>query len=147
MDISGNIKRLRKKQKLTQVQLANLLNVVPTTISAWESGRNKPLMDKVTIMAEIFGVSSSEIVGDTFTEDNINVVFQQLDDLRKKKVVNYAKKQLNDQKAAVSFKPKDEIDTLAAHAKDPDKVYTPDEIDDIKAYLDSLAEEYDKKHK
>ncbi|MFR3685731.1 MAG: helix-turn-helix domain-containing protein [Enterococcus sp.] len=147
MDISGNIKRLRKEKNMTQVQLAELLDVVPTTISAWESGRNKPLMDKVTIMADIFGVSTSEIVGDTFTEDNINVVFQQLDETRKNKVVNYAKKQLKEQKALIPFRPKDEIDTLAAHSKDPKKVYTPEEIDDIKAYLDKLSEEYDKKHK
>lgn len=146
MDISANIKKYRKQNGLTQVQLAKLLDVVPTTISAWESGRNKPLMDKVTIMSSIFGVSTSDIVGDTFTDDNINHVFHQLDDLRKQKVIKFAKNQLQEQNKAELFDQKKEIDTLAAHSTNPDKEYSPEEIDGIKAYLDEISDEYDRKH-
>ena len=63
MNLSQNIKRLRKSHGYTQKDLASILKVKPTSISAWESGRNKPLMDKITIMSTLFGVSTSELVG------------------------------------------------------------------------------------
>lgn len=42
MNIANNIKKLRKSHGYTQKDLANILQVKPTAISAWESGRNKP---------------------------------------------------------------------------------------------------------
>lgn len=71
MNISENIKHYRKLNKMTQTDLANKLGVGLTSVSAWETGRTKPLMDKVTIMANLFGVTTSDIVGDTFEKHNI----------------------------------------------------------------------------
>lgn len=59
MHIGEKIKRLRKSKKLTQEELAKILNVKPTAVSAWELGRNKPLMDKLDMMAHYFGVPIS----------------------------------------------------------------------------------------
>ncbi|MED1419056.1 XRE family transcriptional regulator [Bacillus smithii] len=59
MHIGNIIKRLRKEHNLTQEDLAKILNVRPTAVSAWESGRNKPLIDKVNMMAQYFGVPTS----------------------------------------------------------------------------------------
>lgn len=75
MDIATNIKNYRKQRKLTQKELANYLQVAPTTISAWELGRNKPLMDKVTMMADLFGVTTSDIVGDTFVLESDPITY------------------------------------------------------------------------
>ncbi|EGP4927262.1 helix-turn-helix transcriptional regulator [Enterococcus faecium] len=102
MNIADNIKKLRKSHGYTQKDLANILQVKPTAISAWESGRNKPLMDKVTIMATLFGVSTSDIVGDTFNKNNsilslINEVSSQLTPPRQQKVYDFAKHELEEQ--------------------------------------------------
>lgn len=59
MHIGQKIKQLRKAHKLTQEDLAKILDVKPTAVSAWELGRNKPLMDKLDMMAHFFGVPIS----------------------------------------------------------------------------------------
>ena len=59
MHIGQKIKQLRKAHKLTQEELAKILDVKPTAVSAWELGRNKPLMDKLDMMAHYFGVPIS----------------------------------------------------------------------------------------
>lgn len=84
---------------MTQTDLANKLGVGLTSVSAWETGRTKPLMDKVTIMANLFGVTTSDIVGDTFEKQNvygisdldqqINKEIQELDDADKTKILNF----------------------------------------------------------
>lgn len=61
--IGENIKKLRKANKYTQKDLATLLGVKPTTVASWEQGRNKPLMDKVTKLSTLFGVSPTELIG------------------------------------------------------------------------------------
>lgn len=150
MDISQNIKRLRKANGMTQNELAKYLKVVPTTISAWELGRNKPLMDKVTLMADLFGVSTSDIVGDTFEKDDITTVYQQLNDDRKNRVLDFARYQLNEQnKKVVSLHENEEnqIHTLAAHSENPHRKYSKEDIDAIESYLDELDAKFDKKNK
>ncbi|BDC76548.1 helix-turn-helix domain-containing protein [Enterococcus faecalis] len=109
MNIADNIKKLRKSHGYTQKDLANILQVKPTAISAWESGRNKPLMDKVTIMATLFGVSTSDIVGDTFNKNDsilslINETSSQLSPPRKQKVYDFAESQLKEQKQEIKQK-------------------------------------------
>jgi len=59
LHIGQKIKQLRKAHKLTQEELAKILDVKPTAVSAWELGRNKPLMDKLDMMAHYFGVPIS----------------------------------------------------------------------------------------
>lgn len=114
MNISQNIKKLRKSHGYTQNDLASILNVRPTSISAWESGRNKPLMDKITLMATLFNVSTSDIVGDTFTKNNIIEIYNKLSKPNQKKVLSVAEDLLNNQqnnnRNVIKF-PKDD-DTL-----------------------------------
>lgn len=56
LSVGLKIKQLRKQHGMTQEDLAKKLNVAPTAVSAWERNANKPLMDKITYMAEIFNV-------------------------------------------------------------------------------------------
>ena len=63
MSVAENIKNLRKERGYTQKDLASILGVAPTTVSAWESGRAKPLMDKVTLIADTFNVPLSKVAG------------------------------------------------------------------------------------
>lgn len=146
MDISDNIKKLRKSHGYTQRQLAEILKVKPTAISAWESGRNKPLMDKVTVMATLFKVSTSDIVGDTFKSDELLKTYKQLDADRQERVINYARLQLDQQRQPSNVK---ELypDTLAAHADDIDHEYTPEELKHNIDFLDEQIDKYNRKHK
>lgn len=64
MDLANNIRYYRKLNKLTQADLANKLDVAPTAISAWEVGRNKPLMDKIEQMSTLFNIKKSDLLGD-----------------------------------------------------------------------------------
>lgn len=56
MTVGEKIKALRKQNKLTQEELAKKLGVAPTAVSAWERNANKPLMDKIMVMADMFDV-------------------------------------------------------------------------------------------
>ncbi|HEL2349003.1 TPA: helix-turn-helix domain-containing protein [Streptococcus suis] len=81
MDILAyNIKEYRKSKKLTQKDLAVLLDVAPTAISAWEVGRNKPLMDKIEQMAQIFNIKKSELLGETTPTTAPNSLIEQISD-------------------------------------------------------------------
>lgn len=98
--LGENIKFYRKKNNLTQKDLANLLEIAPTAISAWEVGRNKPLMDNIEQMASIFNVKKSELLGDTFSElsqSEILTIYNQLNDERKEISLNFVKDQLKQQ--------------------------------------------------
>lgn len=64
-NIADNIKKYRKLNKMTQQQLGDLLGVHFTTVSSWEKGHNKPLMDKASKMAQIWGIKVSDIIGDS----------------------------------------------------------------------------------
>lgn len=56
MDVGDKIKYLRKKHHMTQSDLAKQLNVAPTSVSAWEGNKNRPMMDKLSMIASIFDV-------------------------------------------------------------------------------------------
>lgn len=64
MGLSENIKKYRKLNKMTQTDLAKKLKVGTSTVSSWELGSNKPLMDNVTKMANLWGVRLSDIIGE-----------------------------------------------------------------------------------
>lgn len=74
MELKYLLKELRKDKKLTQSDLAKILGVVPTTVSAWERGANKPTMDKVAMMSDIFRVPVSDFFSSEFDEDRVRKI-------------------------------------------------------------------------
>lgn len=56
MSVGDKIKKLRKQHGMTQAELAKRLGVAPTAVSAWEGNYNRPLMDKITVLAKMFEV-------------------------------------------------------------------------------------------
>ncbi|MDT2392751.1 helix-turn-helix transcriptional regulator [Enterococcus avium] len=153
--LAKNLRYLRTKNNMEQIELAHKLGrKSSSSVSEWEKGKYTPKIGVLNDIAEIFGVSIYDLVN----TDLANVSnspssilldsFNKLDENRQKKVINFTKKQLTEQETVIRFQPnKEEIDTLAAHSKNPNKEYTPEEIDGIKAYLDELSEEYDRKHR
>ena len=56
------IAELRKKQGLTQQQLADKLNLSNKTISKWESGSGSPDISNLPVLAEALGISVDELL-------------------------------------------------------------------------------------
>lgn len=63
--LNDNIKTLRKKMGLTQVELAERLNVSQSTITSWENGTRRPDLDFLPVLAQIFGISVDDLLGTT----------------------------------------------------------------------------------
>ncbi|KHD44661.1 XRE family transcriptional regulator [Streptococcus hongkongensis] len=68
--LAEKIKFFRKKWHLTQKELAHLLDIAPTAVSAWEVGRNKPLIDHIEQMADIFQIKKAQLLGDDSLTSN-----------------------------------------------------------------------------
>ncbi|MCM3280787.1 XRE family transcriptional regulator [Exiguobacterium sp. MER 193] len=64
MTIGDKIRSLRKSQKMSQGDLAKKLDVGTTAVSAWENNKNRPLIDKIILLAEIFNVPVSYFIPD-----------------------------------------------------------------------------------
>ncbi|HEM4278075.1 helix-turn-helix transcriptional regulator [Streptococcus suis] len=116
--LAENIKRYRKQAGFTQKELASKLGIAPTAVSAWELGRNKPLMDNVEQMSVIFDVKKSELLGEDlialYTNPKVEVIpstlqkittaSSQLEHKRQLTVLEVATEQLEEQKAVENSK-------------------------------------------
>ena len=67
------LKELRERYKLSQAELAKKLNLSPSTIGMWESGRNKPEFDTIIKLSKIFNVSVNYLMGINDEPGVINV--------------------------------------------------------------------------
>ncbi|HFI0237799.1 TPA: S24 family peptidase [Streptococcus suis] len=108
--LAENIKLYRKRARLTQKELASKLGVAPTAVSAWELGRNKPLMDNIESMALLFDIKKSVLLGEdlvVLSSTPPNSLIEQISDKvvqlhqdRQKNVLSYATEQLDEQERA-----------------------------------------------
>ena len=62
MSISSNIRQLRKKAGLTQMELAEKLEVSIATLRRWEAGETAPNGTRIIELANVLGVAPDEIV-------------------------------------------------------------------------------------
>lgn len=65
-----NLKTLRKQKGFSQEELATRLHVVRQTISKWEKNLSVPDADTLIRLAEILGVSVSELLGEKIENEN-----------------------------------------------------------------------------
>lgn len=67
MTLAERILELRTRQKLSQGDLAERLEVSRQSVSKWETGQSVPELDKLIKLADLFGVSVDQLVreGDT----------------------------------------------------------------------------------
>ena len=61
--LNAVLKKLRKAKGLTQAQLAEKLNLSQATIASWENGTRRPDLNYFPILADLFGVSTDELLG------------------------------------------------------------------------------------
>ncbi|HOA79455.1 MAG TPA: helix-turn-helix domain-containing protein [Defluviitaleaceae bacterium] len=65
------IKQLREKRKMTQLELAEILNVSDKTVSKWETGKGYPDITLIETIAKALGISTIELLsGDNITNNN-----------------------------------------------------------------------------
>lgn len=61
--IGENLMKLRKKQGMSQQEVADLLHVSRQTISNWELNQGAPTIDKARELAKLYNVSLDDLVG------------------------------------------------------------------------------------
>ncbi len=68
MSLGNQIHELRKKQNLSQEQLAEKVGVARQTISKWELGETAPDIKQAQMLSQIFNVSLNELLGNEAKE-------------------------------------------------------------------------------
>lgn len=63
MDISKNIQKHRQSENLTQEQLAEKVAVTRQAVSRWENGDSLPDINMVTKLANLFCITTDELLG------------------------------------------------------------------------------------
>lgn len=80
MKFNENLKYLRKKEGLTQEDLAEKLNVSRQSVTKWESGQSLPDIEKVKEIAYMFSVSVDTLIGDVESKTT-NKIKKKIDDI------------------------------------------------------------------
>ena len=62
--IGNHISSLRKKQNMTQLELADRLGISYQAVSNWERGNSMPDISKLPELADIFEISLDELLGE-----------------------------------------------------------------------------------
>ena len=77
MSIGNKIKQLREERKMTQKDIAEILDVEPGTISKYESGTIEPSIESLKKLSETFNVTIDELLkedGEKFDISKINIL-------------------------------------------------------------------------
>lgn len=64
MEFGEKLRSLRMKAGLTQLDIAEKLDVSAAAIGAWENGRAKPRLTKLGQLAELLGTSAADLMGE-----------------------------------------------------------------------------------
>ena len=64
MEFGEKLRSLRAKAGLTQLDIAEKLDVSAAAIGAWENGRAKPRLTKLGQLAELLGTSAADLMGE-----------------------------------------------------------------------------------
>ena len=72
MNLSENLKKIRKEHNLSQEQLAEKLGVSRQSVSKWESSQAYPEMDKMVQLCKIFNLNIDDLLNQDIKEINRN---------------------------------------------------------------------------
>ena len=70
-ELVSRIIKLRKKNKMTQQELADKLFVTDKTISSWETNRTEPGLEFLVKLSDIFSCSASYLIYDDISKSDI----------------------------------------------------------------------------
>lgn len=84
-DFGKNLAELRKARHLTQLELANLLDVQPRLLGRWERGQGKPQFDYIIKLADALEVSLDRLIrgSDPTEQDSFDIKNKKLKELCK----------------------------------------------------------------
>ena len=100
------LKELRKSKKLTQQQVAEIINTTTTCYNYYEKEKREPSIEILCKLADYYNVSIDYLVGREFTNDigylsteqkNVVYAMKQLNDYNLSEILNYTLKLLNNQ--------------------------------------------------
>ena len=60
--LGENLKKLRIKKDISQIELARMLSVDRSFVSNIENGKNNPTLSTITSLAQALGVSTDELL-------------------------------------------------------------------------------------
>ena len=106
------ISRLRKEHGLTQLQLADALDISYQAVSNWERGQSMPDISKLPELAELLGTTIDGLLGRPCP------VFEQAAAGRLDEHLQTTAVTVEEAAEAAPFLPPDQAETLAAHALD-----------------------------
>ncbi|HCT1441704.1 TPA: helix-turn-helix transcriptional regulator, partial [Enterococcus faecalis] len=144
------IKEIRKSKGLTQKELSKLTGFSQNTISNHEN-MNRSLDEvDINIYANALGVSPQFLFEKAYSntdkgslKTNMLHVFQQLNNKNQKEIYKLAEERLKEQSSNKLAKlpqkeqvNEEEIIDLAAHSEIEDRIYTDEEIKEIRNHLD-----------
>jgi len=61
--LGKRIATLRKEMGMTQIQLAEMLNISQQHMASFEAGRRKVSSSDIPVLAQLFGLSTDELLG------------------------------------------------------------------------------------
>ncbi len=119
MGFCEQLTKLRKRNKMTQTDLANEMNVKQYVISSWETGRSEPSLEQLYKLGDIFNIPTDYLLDKPFVtsksdeefnnvienvkldaeDEFIKEIFKMCNNLSKEK----KKKMLNIIKASLDF--------------------------------------------
>lgn len=75
----NNLSNILEAKGITQLELANELNVATSSVSYWCNGEKMPRMDKIELIAEYLGVTKSDLLEErtsrSFTPSDADIQF------------------------------------------------------------------------
>lgn len=115
--IASNIRKYIKENNITQKELAEKIQISPSTLSDYMNLRSNPSHGVIQKLADYFGVKKSDI-DTTFKEeqpnDKIITIYNKLEPKRQKKVYNFAEAQLEQQNKVINlFDHKETVEVTA----------------------------------
>ena len=60
---SDRLKELRKKNRLTQKELAEKIGIKQNSYSDWETGKNEPNLENIVKLSKILDTTTDELLG------------------------------------------------------------------------------------
>lgn len=70
MDFGTRLKQLRKENKVTQTDIAEVLNTTKSTVSRYEGNSIEPNLDTLNKLAEYFDVSIDYLMGKSLVRNS-----------------------------------------------------------------------------
>lgn len=117
---ANNLRYLREKHGMDQIDLAMKLGrKSSSSVSEWEKGKYTPKIGVLNDIAEIFGVSITDLMNKDLShvvDNRVNLIrmYDSLNGERQTNVYNYTEQQYNEQNNIISMPVKSEVSVCGA---------------------------------